>query len=111
MERQLQNAPIQIDDSNHPRFTHTAEGEEPITEAAAQTIFDSPPSTIPFDEDSPPRRPPSERFSHAEEVGDQYTSGASAGRKRKRDVVDDLSFISVSRSLQRCYASLLTTPK
>jgi hypothetical protein len=37
MAGQLQNAPIQTDDSNYPRLTHTAEGEELITEAAAQT--------------------------------------------------------------------------
>jgi hypothetical protein len=99
MERQLQNAPIQTDDLVYPSFTHTAEGEESITEAAAQTIFDS-----------PPRRPYSERLSPAEEVGGQYASGPSAGRKRKReDVIDNLSSKSVSLSLKHYNVSLLTT--
>ncbi|EED15461.1 hypothetical protein TSTA_049010 [Talaromyces stipitatus ATCC 10500] len=69
METQQQPALVQIDDWHIPDFTHEAE-EELATEGPAQIILDSPPSTIPFDEDSPPRQSPSERLPPSEEVGE-----------------------------------------
>lgn len=69
METSQQPALVQIGDWHIPDFTHEAE-EELATEDPAQIILDSPPSTIPFDEYSPPRQSPSERLRPSEEVGE-----------------------------------------
>jgi hypothetical protein len=64
METQQRPTLVQIDDWHIPDFTYEAE-EELTTEGPAQSILDSPPSTVPFDEE-----PPSERLSPDEEVGE-----------------------------------------
>jgi hypothetical protein len=68
METQ-QPAFVQIDDWHIPDFTYEAD-EELVTGDTAQIRLDSPPSTIPFDEDSPPQQLPSERVPSGEEVGE-----------------------------------------
>lgn len=69
METQQQPALVQIDDWHIPDLTYEAE-EELTTEGPAQIILDSPPYTIPFDEDSPPRQLPSERLIPSEKIGE-----------------------------------------
>ncbi|EED19015.1 hypothetical protein TSTA_023500 [Talaromyces stipitatus ATCC 10500] len=67
METQQQPALVQTDDWRIPGLIDEAE-EELAPEGPTQVLHDSPPSTISFDEDSPPRQPHSERLSPSEEV-------------------------------------------
>lgn len=69
IEMATQPALVQIDDWHIPDFIYEAE-EELATGSPAQIILDSPPFTIPFDEDSSPRQSASERLPPSEEVGE-----------------------------------------
>ncbi|KUL81959.1 hypothetical protein ZTR_11415 [Talaromyces verruculosus] len=72
MEIQQPTTPAQIDNWHALGFIYGVE-EAIATEAPTDILLESPaspPSTIPFDEDSPPRQLPSERVSSGEEVGE-----------------------------------------
>lgn len=67
METQQQPTPVRIDDWLALGFIYGVE-EEITTEAPAEILLESPPSTIP-DEDSTPHQLPSEPLPPSQEVG------------------------------------------
>jgi hypothetical protein len=69
METQQPPTPAQIDNWHDLGFIYGVEAGI-ATEAPTDESPASPPSTIPFDEDSPPRQLPSERVLSGEEVGE-----------------------------------------
>lgn len=72
METQQPPTPAQIGNWHALGFIYGVE-EGIATEAPTDILLESPaspPSTIPFDEDSPPRQLPNERVPSAEEVGE-----------------------------------------
>lgn len=76
METQQPPTPAQINDWHALGFTY---GEGVAPESPTDIILESPaslPSTIPFDEDSPPQQLPSERVPSGEEVGEAAGSSS-----------------------------------
>uniref|UniRef100_A0A093URN7 Putative galactinol--sucrose galactosyltransferase 5 n=1 Tax=Talaromyces marneffei PM1 TaxID=1077442 RepID=A0A093URN7_TALMA len=77
METRQPPTPAQIDNWHALGFIYGVE-EGIMTESPADILLESPPSTIPFDEDSPPRQLPSERLPSSEEVGEAAGSPSPA---------------------------------
>lgn len=78
METQQPPTPAQLDNWHDLGFIYGVE-EGIATEAPTDILLESPaspPSTIPFDEDSPPRQLPSERVPSGEEVGEAAGSSS-----------------------------------
>jgi hypothetical protein len=70
METQQPPTPVRIDNWHALGFIY---GEESTTEAPADILHESP-STIPFDEDSPPHQPSSEPLPPSQGVGPTASS-------------------------------------
>jgi hypothetical protein len=77
METQQPPTPVQIDNWHALGFIYGVE-EQSTTEAPADILHESPPSTIPFDEDSPPHQPSSEPLPPSEGVGPSQGVGHTA---------------------------------
>uniref|UniRef100_A0A093V6S0 3-phytase B n=1 Tax=Talaromyces marneffei PM1 TaxID=1077442 RepID=A0A093V6S0_TALMA len=73
METQQPPTPVQIDNWHALGVIYGVE-EESTTEAPADILHESPPSTIPFDEDSPPHQPSIESLPPSQDVGHTASS-------------------------------------
>ena len=76
METQQPLTPVQIDNWHALGFIYGV--EESTTEAPVDILHESPPSTIPFYEDSPPHQPSCESLPPSQGVG-QTVSSPSPG--------------------------------
>lgn len=74
IEMQTQQPPIPVQINNWHALGFIYRVEESMTEAPADISHESPPSTIPFDEDSPPHQPSSELLPPSQGVGHTASS-------------------------------------
>jgi hypothetical protein len=89
METQQPPTPVQLDNWHRLGFIYGAK-EESTTEAPGDILHESHPSTIPFDEDSPPHPPPSEPLPPSQDVG-QTASSPSPVVNLRTDEEDGLT--------------------